>query len=34
MHWSEAGALAMTAIKATELNGNWHPFWNSLTLST
>lgn len=32
MHWSEHGALAMTALKATELNGDWHSFWNSLTL--
>lgn len=32
MHWSESGALAMTALKATELNGDWHPFWNSLAL--
>lgn len=33
MHWSERGALAMTALKATELNGDWHRFWNSLVLS-
>jgi hypothetical protein len=33
MHWSESGALAMTALKATELNGDWHRFWNSLVLS-
>lgn len=32
MHWSESGALAMTALKATELNGDWHRFWNSLNL--
>jgi hypothetical protein len=34
MHWSEHGALAMTALKATELNGDWHSFWNSLALCT
>jgi len=34
MHWSEHGALAMTALKATDLNGDWHSFWNSLTLCT
>ena len=34
MHWSEQGALAMTALKATELNGDWHSFWKSLTLCT
>lgn len=33
MHWCESGALAMTALKATELNGDWHRFWNSLLLS-
>lgn len=32
MHWSEHGALAMTALKATDLNGDWHSFWNSLVL--
>jgi hypothetical protein len=32
MHWSEHGALAMTALKATDINGDWHSFWNSLTL--
>ena len=34
MHWSEHGAIAMTALKATELNADWHPFWNSLVLCT
>lgn len=24
MHWSEAGAFAITALRATELNGDWH----------
>lgn len=34
MHWSEHGALAMTALKAIELNGDWHSFWKSLALCT
>lgn len=34
MHWTEQGALAITALKATNLNGHWHSFWNSLTLAT
>lgn len=34
MHWNEQGALAITALKATELNGDWHPFWKSLVLCT
>lgn len=33
MHWSEAGALAMTALRATSLNGDWHTFWNTLVLN-
>lgn len=33
MHWTEAGALAITALRATDLNGDWHPFWNALTLT-
>lgn len=32
MHWTEAGALAITALRAHDLNENWHPFWNTLTL--
>lgn len=32
MHWRESGTLAMTALKATELNGDWHRFWNFLVL--
>ncbi len=32
MHWSEQGTLAITALKATELNGDWHSFWKSLVL--
>jgi hypothetical protein len=32
-HWSEHGALAVTALRATDLNGNWNSFWRSLVLS-
>ena len=32
-HWTEAGALALTALDATDLNGRWNAFWNSLTLA-
>lgn len=34
MHWTEAGALAVTALRATELNGQWQPFWKNLALAT
>jgi hypothetical protein len=34
MHWTEAGALAITALRAHDLNGHWHSFWNSLSLAT
>lgn len=33
MHWTEAGALAVTALKAIDLNGQWPSFWKSLVLS-
>lgn len=33
MHWTEAGALAVTALRATDLNGSWNSFWNSLALA-
>ena len=33
MHWTEAGALAMTALRAQDLNGRWHSFWKSLVLT-
>lgn len=33
MHWTEAGALAVTALKAIDLNQQWQSFWNSLVLS-
>ena len=36
-HWSEPGALAITALRATDLratdlNGHWNSFWNTLTI--
>jgi hypothetical protein len=34
MHWTEAGALAITALRAIDLNGQWHSHWKTLTLST
>lgn len=34
MHWSEAGALAVTALLAQDLNQHWHTFWQSLVLAT
>jgi len=33
MHWTEAGALAVTALRATDLNGGWHDYWKSLLLT-
>jgi len=33
MHWSEPGALAVTALRAHDLNNNWHHFWNTLTIA-
>ena len=33
MHWSEPGALAVTALRAIDLNGRWHHLWNTLTLN-
>lgn len=33
MHWTEHGALAVTALRATDLNGNWKSFWNSIVLA-
>ena len=32
MHWSEPGALAITALRATDLNGHWNSFWKTLTI--
>ena len=34
MHWIEQGAIAITALRATDLNGKWNSFWNPLALST
>jgi hypothetical protein len=34
MHWTEAGALAVTALRATDLNGEWTSFWKSLALAS
>lgn len=34
MHWTEAGALALTALRATDFNGGWKSTWNNLMLST
>lgn len=33
MHWTEQGALAVTALRAIDLNHQWHNFWNHLVLS-
>lgn len=32
MYWTERGALAITALKATDLNGDWRSFWRNLPL--
>jgi hypothetical protein len=32
MHWCPHGATAVTALRATDLNQNWHHFWKALTL--
>lgn len=34
MHWSEPGALAITALRATDLNGNWNDFWATCSIKT
>lgn len=33
MHWTEAGALAITALRAWSLNQRWRQFWNQLALN-
>lgn len=33
MHWSERGALAVTALRAQSLNENWHQFWQTLVMN-
>ena len=32
MHWSPAGASAITALRAHNINNNWHSVWKSLVL--
>lgn len=32
MHWSPAGASAVTALRAHNINNNWHAIWKSLVL--
>jgi hypothetical protein len=34
MHWTEQGALAVTALRATDFNGDWNDTWKNLTLSS
>jgi hypothetical protein len=34
MHWTEQGAIAVTALKATDLNGHWKDFWKSMVIAT
>jgi hypothetical protein len=34
MHWTEEGALAVTALRAYDLNGRWHSFWKTLVMVT
>ena len=34
MHWTEPGAVAVTALRAHNLNDNWHSFWNALNLAS
>ena len=33
MHWSRAGATALTALRCHTLNGHWHQTWQNLTLT-
>jgi hypothetical protein len=33
MHWCRHGATAITALRAQDLNGDWHDFWKYLTLA-
>ena len=33
MHWSRAGATALTALRCAHLNGHWHQTWQNLTLT-
>ncbi len=34
MHWTPHGATAITALRAQDLNKNWHTFWKTLNLAT
>jgi hypothetical protein len=34
MHWTEPGAVAITALRAHNLNDNWHNFWKNLNLAS
>jgi hypothetical protein len=34
MHWTEAGAVAVTALRAHNLNDHWHSFWKNLQLTS
>jgi hypothetical protein len=33
MHWSEPGALAVTALRAQDLNGHWNQLWANLSMN-
>jgi hypothetical protein len=33
MHWTRDGATAITALRATDLNGHWHDTWKTLALA-
>jgi hypothetical protein len=33
MHWSEHGAIAVTALRAQSLNHRGHSFWETLVLN-
>lgn len=34
MHWQPLGATAITALRAQDINENWHNFWKTLTIAT
>lgn len=34
MHWCRTGATAVTALRASDLNGEWHSLWQHLCLAT
>lgn len=33
MHWSEHGAVALTALRAQRINSHWHQFWSTLAIA-